>query len=43
DIHAIDLIKDLLEKHLAQGGMLVMTTHQEINIAAAATQKLRLA
>lgn len=43
DIHAINLIKELLEKHLAQGGMLVMTTHQEINITAAATQKLRLA
>lgn len=43
DIHAIKLIKELLEKHLTQGGMVVMTTHQEIDIAAAATHKLQLA
>lgn len=43
DIHAIQLIKELLEKHLAQGGMVVMTTHQEIDIAATATKKLQLA
>lgn len=42
DIHAIKLIKELLEKHLTQGGMVVMTTHQEIDIAAAATHKLQL-
>jgi heme exporter protein A len=42
DIHAIKLIKELLEKHLARGGMVVMTTHQEIDIAAATTQKLLL-
>jgi heme exporter protein A len=42
DIHAIKLIKELLEKHLIQGGMVVMTTHQEIDIAAAVTHKLQL-
>ncbi len=43
DIHAIKLIKELLEGHLRQGGLVVMTTHQEIDIAATSTQQLQLA
>ncbi|MDP1559724.1 MAG: cytochrome c biogenesis heme-transporting ATPase CcmA [Nitrosomonas sp.] len=43
DTSAIKMIKDLLEQHLAQGGMVVMTTHQEIDIAAATIQQLQLA
>ncbi len=42
DTMAVTIIRDLLEHHLAQGGMVVMTTHQEINIAAATTYQLQL-
>lgn len=43
DISAVEMIKEILEQHLAQGGMVVMTTHQEIDIAAVTTQQLQLA
>ena len=43
DVAAVKLIQGLMEDHLRRGGMIVMTTHQEIEIAAAATQRLQLA
>lgn len=43
DTSAVEMIKEILEQHLAQGGMVVMTTHQEIDIAAVTTQQLQLA
>jgi len=43
DVAAVKLVQGLLEQHLGQGGMIVMTTHQEIEIAAIATQLLQLA
>jgi heme exporter protein A len=43
DVMAVKLIQRLLEQHLQQGGMVVMTTHQEIEIAAASTAQLQLA
>jgi heme exporter protein A len=43
DVGAVKLIQGLMEDHLRRGGMIVMTTHQEIEIAAAATQRLQLA
>jgi heme exporter protein A len=43
DVAAVKLVQGLLEQHLGQGGMIVMTTHQEIEIAAVATQRLQLA
>lgn len=42
DVAAIELIKGMLEHNLSQGGMIVMTTHQELNVAAAATHQLVL-
>ncbi|GDX61317.1 cytochrome c biogenesis ATP-binding export protein CcmA [Nitrosomonadaceae bacterium] len=42
DSSAIELLRNLLEQHLKQGGMVVMTTHQEITIAAIKTQQLQL-
>jgi heme exporter protein A len=35
-------MQGLLEQHLNQGGMVVMTTHQEIDIAAVSTHRLQL-
>lgn len=43
DTHAVKLVQGLMERHLKHGGMVVMTTHQEIEITAAATQRLQLA
>ncbi len=42
DVVAVKLIQGLLEQHLLQGGMVVMTTHQEIDIAAASITQLQL-
>ena len=43
DTTAVKLMQDLMERHLEQGGMIVMTTHQEIRVTAAAIQRLPLA
>ncbi|MBA4142149.1 MAG: cytochrome c biogenesis heme-transporting ATPase CcmA [Nitrosospira sp.] len=43
DTAAVKLVQGLMERHLEHGGMIVMTTHQEIEITAAATQRLQLA
>lgn len=42
DVAAVGLIQSLLEQHLQQGGMVVMTTHQEIDIKAATISQLQL-
>ena len=42
DAAAVKLMQSLLEQHLNQGGMVVMTTHQEIDIAAVSTHRLQL-
>jgi heme exporter protein A len=43
DAAAVKLLQGVMERHLENGGMIVMTTHQDIEIAAAATQRLQLA
>lgn len=43
DVAAVKLIQELLERHLREGGMVVMTTHQEIDITATSTTQLHLA
>lgn len=43
DVAAVKLIQELLQRHLQQGGMIVMTTHQEIDVPAASTTQLQLA
>jgi heme exporter protein A len=43
DTAAVKLIQGLMERHLEHGGMIVMTTHQEIDITASAIQRLQLA
>ncbi|TXI18760.1 MAG: cytochrome c biogenesis heme-transporting ATPase CcmA [Nitrosomonas sp.] len=43
DAMAVKFIQELLEHHLQQNGMVVMTTHQEIDIAAASILQLQLA
>ncbi len=43
DVSAVKLMRSILEQHLEQGGMVVMTTHQEIDITAASITQLQLA
>jgi heme exporter protein A len=42
DTAALALIKELVESHLDRGGIVVLTTHQEVAIAARATQRVEL-
>ena len=42
DVSAIELIKNIIERYLAQGGMVILTTHQEIDIRATVTHQLYL-
>lgn len=42
DVSAIELIKNMMERYLAQGGMVILTTHQEIDITATVTHQLYL-
>lgn len=43
DVMAVKLIQGLLEQHLQRGGVIVMTTHQEIEVTAASIMQLHLA
>ncbi|MBX3629365.1 MAG: cytochrome c biogenesis heme-transporting ATPase CcmA [Nitrosomonas sp.] len=42
DVMAVQLIQELLEQHLAEKGLVVMTTHQEIDVTAVSKVHLRL-
>lgn len=42
DDEGIACVRELAEAHLARGGMLVLTSHQEVPVAARATQTLVL-
>ncbi len=42
DTHAVAGIKSTMENHLAQGGMIALTTHQDVAIQTADIQTLRL-
>lgn len=42
DNHAITLLRDVIVAHLDRGGMVVLTTHQDIPIAAARVKTLDL-
>jgi heme exporter protein A len=42
DTHAVADMRQTMENHLAQGGMIALTTHQDVAIQAADAQMLRL-
>jgi heme exporter protein A len=42
DTAALAVVKQLVEAHLDRGGIVVLTTHQEVAIAARATQRVEL-
>ncbi len=43
DSAAIKIVESLIEKHLENGGMAIVATHQELQIAAGSFQRLELA
>jgi heme exporter protein A len=42
DTAALALTRELIESHIDAGGMVVLTTHQEVTIAAATTRRVEL-
>lgn len=42
DTHAVAGMRHVMENHLSQGGMIALTTHQDVAIQAADAQTLRL-
>ena len=42
DAAAVSVLESMLETHLTQGGMVMLTTHQEVRTPPAATQRIRL-
>ncbi len=42
DRHGIRLFETIMEKHIASGGMLVLTTHHKVNLNAATVQHINL-
>jgi heme exporter protein A len=43
DAEGIETVRSLIEQHLSAGGMAILTTHQEIPITAATSQRVELA
>lgn len=42
DVASVEILASRLSEHMANGGMTIMTTHQEVAIQAQSTQTLRL-
>ena len=42
DVAAVDLLQQLIQSHVDEGGMVIMTTHQEVDIPAAQVQHIHL-
>lgn len=42
DVAAVAYLKSLIEAHLARGGMVLLTTHQEVPLSAPHTQRVEL-
>jgi heme exporter protein A len=42
DAHAVALVRSLLAAHLARGGLVLLTSHQEMGLAGLRVQRIRL-
>ncbi len=42
DAKAVDLLQQLIAEHVAKGGMVIMTTHQEVPLTSGQIQRLKL-
>jgi len=43
DSAAVQLMQTIMEEHLRKGGMVILTTHQELSVPGVTTQRLELA
>ncbi len=43
DVVAVDLVRGELDVHLARGGLVILTSHQEVDFAGLRTRRLQLA
>lgn len=42
DVAAVDLLQSVIREHVEQGGMVMLTTHQEVELTSGRVKKLRL-
>jgi heme exporter protein A len=42
DVAAVDLLQSVIREHVEQGGMVILTTHQEVELTSGKIKKLRL-
>lgn len=42
DVNAVELLQSLIAEHVAGGGMVILTTHQEVPLTSGQIQRLRL-
>ena len=42
DVAAVDLLQSVIRQHVEQGGMVMLTTHQEVELTSGKVKKLRL-
>ena len=42
DVAAVALLEKVLAAHVAKGGMVILTTHQEVALTSGKAKKLRL-
>ncbi len=42
DLAAVDLLQTVIREHVEQGGMVILTTHQEVELTSGKVKKLRL-
>lgn len=42
DVHAVELLQSLVSEHVAAGGMVILTTHQEVALTSGRIQRLKL-
>jgi len=42
DVNAVELLQTLIAEHVAVGGMVILTTHQEVPLTSGQIQRLRL-
>jgi len=42
DVNATDFLQSVLRKHLDSGGMIILTTHQEVDLTSGEVKRLRL-
>lgn len=43
DVRAVDMLQDIIAKHVEQGGMVILTTHQEVPLTSGQVKRLKLA